>query len=355
MNETQDRPQVSDLFPFLSLADVSQQERDIIGRAIGNTPADEIMPLSPLQLTNRIEQAMTPEDKHSSSFSLGRFRIGEIAVALLHCANKMLGSLAQGQQLPTPVQLTPYDQMSLNDLLEALVARPTMVNRILPHIETLIPEAILKTQGRWVVPEVLTRDGVNINVIATAEYAHNCNRYFRSTSPRVKTSNGVMIPITLDEALGENVRPLAHPYFKSPIEGVDEEGYDISGMDATFLEIIAWAYLTKHPHYPQTQDYFDFMEEITCEAKGEERSRRWARITLDYEAAKVREGVPENMRFRTSRDESYVRRQRSLTGRPLGGDHDRAVYGGDHLDFRGVYVPPGATFVGKQVNRRDPR
>lgn len=346
-NETsQDQPRVRDLLPFVSLSAVSQKEQEVIGRAIGDVPVDEIMSLNALYLTNRIEEAMTPEDRLSSTFSLSRFRIGQIAKALLDCASTMLRSQASPPSAQQPVS---YENMGLRELLETLVARPTMVNHILPYIETLIPEAIRKTEGRWVVPQELKRDGVNINLTATVEYALNCNRTFRYISARVQTSNGVVVPITLDEALGESTKPLAHPYFKSPIVGTDEEGYDISGMDVTLLEIIAWAYLSRHPLYPQTQDYFDFMEEITSETRGQERSARWTRLTLDYEAAKVRGDVSENLRFRTSRDESYAlrQRQRSLVGRPH--DNSGAVYGGDHLDFRGIQPEPGTTFIGKVV------
>lgn len=345
MNETpQDQPKVNDLLPFLSLSVVSQQEQAVIGRAIGDMSVDEIMPLNALQLTNRIEGNMAQEDKLSSTFSLSRFRIGQIATALLDCASTML----RNQVPQSPVHQPSYETMGLRELLEVLIAQPTMLNRIMPYIETLIPEAIRKTEGRWVVPQAFERDGVNINLIATVEYALSCNRTFRYTSPRVKTSNGVMIPITLNEALGENVRPLAHPYFKSPIEGIDEGGYDISGMDVTLLEIIAWAYMCRHAHYPQTQDYFDFMEEIASETRGGDRSKRWARITLDYEAAKVRGEVRDNLRFRTSWEESYMLRQRQLTGRSP--DSSRAVYGGDHLDFRGMQTGSGTAFIGKIVH-----
>ncbi len=341
----QTQPTVGDVVQFLDPALVSVEEQNIVRSLIGSLPVTDAVQMPAHQLAAQITNAQAEVSDLLKKSPLAPHRAFMIASAIIAQFGSSTPSATQQTTSAQPMvvrleQPVSYEDMDLRELLDALTAKPTALNRILPHIQAQIPQAISLTRGLWVVPLAVRHDGVNIDVAATVDYATKCNRNYARAASRVPTSNGVMRPISLDEALGAVTRPLKHPKTGDPIIGTDEEGYDISSLDSAFLEVITWARETGHRRYPANLDYDSFMEEIFSKT----RSRRWTIITGDYEVAKTHSDVQDGLRFYRASSVPQQRQRNTDEG---------ATYGGHHLDFRGSTFGSGSAVIGKQATYGD--
>lgn len=220
-----------------------------------------------------------------------RFRTAEA----VHSLFKRMGFADDGPQQTVKVTFdkTP-DQMSLRELLEALTAQPNNYAELRSFIEAhhQVREATRKSNGAWVIKNPTG----SINVEQTLDYVTQLSKRFASAQREFKNQR----PVTLAKALGIDDRALIHPFTGRPVQGPDDNGFDLSTLDPELHEALLWAADTCHSAWPRQIDLYTYTEEVLTTPL----PRRWQRILSDYQYAKESDDTvrpnrywPENVPF----------------------------------------------------------
>jgi hypothetical protein len=205
-------------------------------------------------------------------------------LAVAEALHQMLQRFGFNQATPTPafgpmevkVQLErTLDQMSLRELLEALLNEPDRHSEIVPYIEGKPPvqRATLKSNGLWAIPDANGKMDVN----ATLQYVEHLSKEHSAVQRMV---NGQR-PITLNQALGIDNRALIHPFTGKPVTGPDANDFDFSRLNRELLLALQWARASEHPMWPNPVDVYGHSEEVFQTPL----KRRWQTILDDYRHA----------------------------------------------------------------------
>lgn len=249
--------------------------KDIIGRlehAWGEFPAIEIGAKSanPAEMATDL-LALLPDPAYNNAT---RVAVVEALGRLLKQFN--LVPVAPEQPLKVVFDKTP-DQMNLRELLEALVADPSSYPDLRPYIESnhRVQRPSQRAKGLWVIPGA--QGGIDIDL--TLDYIIHLNNQFAAPQNEFRGRR----PVTLDRALGINNRALIHPFTGHPVQGADENGFDLSQLSDPLHEALLWAAVTKHSAWPQQiTDLYGFTEQLFQSPL----AARWQRIVADYSYAK---------------------------------------------------------------------
>ncbi len=135
------------------------------------------------------------------------------------------------------------EQMSLKELLSAVVTAPDRGVELLPYIKQTREYIAAATKTKYLAK---IRDG-HLDVNGTIEYVQNLSQpYSRVARP----TEGERFQ-TLESALGVGSRVIIHPLTGDPIQGADEAGLDYSQLDEELRKAVIWARVTNHPLFPQ--------------------------------------------------------------------------------------------------------
>lgn len=249
--------------------------KDIIGRlehAWGEFPAIEIGAKS----TNPAEMAtdllaLLPDPAYNNAT---RVAVVEALGRLLKQFN--LVPVEPKQPLKVVFDKTP-GQMNLRELLEALIADPSSYPDLRPYIESnhRVQRPSQRSKGLWVIPGI--QGGIDIDL--TLDYISYLDNQFAVPQNEFRGRR----PVTLDRALGINNRALIHPFTGHPVQGLDENGFDLSQLSDPLHEALLWAAVTKHSAWPQQiTDLYGFTEQLFQSPL----ATRWQRIVADYSYAK---------------------------------------------------------------------
>lgn len=263
--------------PILTMAPESDAlNRDVLARLLltwSHTPATTIAQMSRYRLT---EQLLTTLPDDLGFGNELRLKVAEEITALL----KRLGFQTQPAQpvAPTVVRVERnYREMSLRQLLEAVIANPDVfdeaVRYILSHPE--LSAAARKTH-KWVIP---AHDEGGIDLEATMRYVTQLNRPHSVVQRTVEGRR----PISLNRAMGVNDQPLIHPITGRLVQGPDSNGFDWSTLDLEVLEAILWARKIGHDRLPDLEsDVYGWSEQLFQNPL----PRRFQDIMDDYRTAK---------------------------------------------------------------------
>jgi hypothetical protein len=249
---------------------------DVLGRLLAgwsHVPAVEIAKMGVFHLAR--ELTVTLPDNEGFGNEL-RLKVAEEIMKLL----SRFGIEAESDQPPllTTVRIERnYDEMSLRQLLETIIADPDVYPNAVRCIRTHreLRPVVSKTH-KWVVP---VNDTGEIDLEATLRYVTQLSKP-HSTVQRIVEGRR---PISLDHAMGVNDQPLIHPVTGRLVQGPDDNGFDWSSLDRELLEAVIWARKTGHRRLPDLEsDVFGWSEQLFQDPL----PRRFRDILDDYRNAR---------------------------------------------------------------------
>ena|GEM_PF-919071 len=179
-----------------------------------------------------------------------------------------------------------YDQMDLIELLEKLNAETYAEIRSHLDRNQRVQAASMKADGKWVV---VGERGINVG--ATLRYITHLNKRFSSAQREFEGAR----PTTLDRALGIDDRPIISFLTGRPVQGPDENGFDLTTLpeDRRDLpEAGLYAASIGHPMFPKTIDPYEHASQLFEPTL----NKRWKTILDDYRTA-LADGDPQATRI----------------------------------------------------------